>query len=81
MIKTMQLLSEPKNTNDVHVHPNITFYLFIASIFIIIIIMVAFYFKLYQPIARKIIFLPIRNIEIEIATVENLYPSINNIDA
>jgi hypothetical protein len=37
-LKTMQLLTELKNTNDIRVHPNITFYLFIASTFIIIII-------------------------------------------
>ena len=82
----MQLLSELKNTNDIHVHPNVTFYLFIASILIIISIILAFYFKLYQHIARKRIFLLTRNNKIEMATVkentlQTLYPSINIIDA
>ena len=81
----MQLLSELKNTNDIHVHPNVTFYLFIASILIIISIILAFYFKLYQPIARKRIFLHTRNNEIEMATVkentlQTLHPSVKTID-
>jgi hypothetical protein len=33
-LKTMQLLIELQSTNDIHVHPDIIFYLFITSIFI-----------------------------------------------
>jgi hypothetical protein len=78
-LKTMQLLSELKNTNDIQVHPNITFYLLITSIFISIFIISACYFKLYQPIARKRIFLPTPTNKIEMATVkptENTYISL-----
>jgi hypothetical protein len=78
-LKTMKLLSELKN---------ITFYLSITSIFGIIIIILAFYFKLYQPITHKRIFLPTRTNEIKMETVkptENtlqpLYPPVNTINA
>jgi hypothetical protein len=63
-------------------------FLFIASIFVIIIIILAFYFKVYQTIAGKRIFLPTHTNEIEMATVkpteytlQPLYPSVNTINA
>jgi hypothetical protein len=64
----MQLLSELKNIIDIHVHPNITFYLFLLLIFISIFITLAFYFKLFQTIACKRIFLPTSTNEIELTT-------------
>jgi hypothetical protein len=45
----MQLLSELKNTKDINVHPNITFYLLITSIFVSFFVILAFYFKLQYP--------------------------------
>jgi hypothetical protein len=85
-LKTMQLLSELKNTNDIHVHPNTTFYLFITSILVFIFIILAYYFKNNHPIAGKRIFLPTRTNKIEMETVkpdtlQPLYLSVNNINA
>jgi hypothetical protein len=84
----MQLLSELKNTNDIHIHPNITFYLFLTIIFISIYIILAVYFKLFQPISCKIIFLPTRTNEIEMTTAKTtehtlqpLYQHVNTINA
>jgi hypothetical protein len=45
-LNTMQLMSELKNTEDIHVRPNNTFYLFLMSIFIFIfIILTRYYFN------------------------------------
>ncbi len=51
--KTKQLISDLKNTEDIHVHPNITFYLFLILLIISIVTNLALYYKFIHPIARK----------------------------
>ena len=88
--KTKQLISDLKNTEDIHVHPNITFYLFLILFIISIVTILALYYKFIRPIARKRTLSPTNSNEIELDIVRKprsqnflqpLYPSVNNINA
>jgi hypothetical protein len=83
-IKTKQLISEIKNTEDIHVHPNIIFYAFLVSFVVIF----GLYYKFICPMAPKQILNPLSNNEIELDIVRKpdsskntIYPSINTINA
>ena len=89
--KTKQLISELKNTEDIHVHPNITFYLFLILLLISFTLNFALYYKLIRPIACKRNLSPTSTNEIELDivkktvnsphTLQPLYPSVNTIKA
>ena len=89
--KTKQLISDIKNTEDIHVHPNITFYLFLILLIISIVTNLALYYKFIHPIARKRNLSPTNSNEIELDIVKKtaksqtilqpLYPSVNTINA
>ena len=82
---TQKLISELKNTEDIHVHPNIIFYLFLVLFIISFAENSALYYKFIHPIARKRKFDPINSTEIELdivkKTEKSLYPSVNTINA
>ena len=50
---TKTLISEIKNTQDIHVHPNITFYSFLILLIFSFTVNSALYFKFIHPIACK----------------------------
>ena len=89
--KTKQLISELRNTEDIHIHPNIIFYLFFTLFLISCTVNFALYYKFIRPIARKRNLSPTSNNEIELDvvkktvnsthTLQPLYPSVNTINA
>ena len=88
--KTKQLISDLKNTEDIHVHPNITFYLFFILLIISIVTNLALYYKFIHPIARQRNLSPTNSNEIELDIVKKtksqtilqpLYHSVNTINA
>ena len=68
--KTRQLIRELKNTEDIHVHPNIIFYLFIVLFIISFSVNATIYYKFLHPRARKIKFAPFNSNEIELDIVK-----------
>ena len=51
--KNQQLIIELKNTEDIHVHPNITFYSFLIVFILAVAVNSVLYFKFIHPIASK----------------------------
>ena len=68
---TKTLISEIKNTQDIHVHPNITFYSFLILLIFSFTVNSALYFKFIHPIACNPKFSPSNSNQVELSIVKN----------
>jgi hypothetical protein len=65
-LKTEQLISALKTTDNIHVHLNVTFNLFLALFLILITLIFVLYFNFFCPIGGKQNLLPTRTNAIEL---------------